>query len=199
MRALGVLDLRSVSNAAKLRLILTEANLHKSNLQNKVREEWQKGEHFLQGDNFQGNHPWRRWYREGILASIYEAEDLLQKRNITKADILQKGTSCTARAGVEEAETQPSENCHGDAGGGGQEGGAGVAEAVRKMGTAFLRKTPCRQGGIPHPYHLPALPAQSGGYLTSGVAQWVDNLKKNEGLHRYLRMQDLWEAGRRKY
>ena len=56
------MDVGNVSRAAKLRLILTEPNLHTKNLQQDIRDEWARGARYFQGNDFQGNHPWKRWY-----------------------------------------------------------------------------------------------------------------------------------------
>ena len=109
----GVLDLQQVSNAAKVRLILTESNLHLSNLQDEIKTEWRKGTFYLQGEGFQGNHPWTRWYGEGTLASIYRADHLLRERKSTRASILQKVQAEQPKAEWKKAKAPPSENGHG--------------------------------------------------------------------------------------
>ena len=107
----GALDLQQVSNAAKIRLILTELNLHKTNLHDDIKTEWRKGTFYAQGEGFQGNHPWKRWYGEGILASIYQAEHVL-KGKYHESRHPSEGSGGAAEGGMEEAKTPPSENGH---------------------------------------------------------------------------------------
>ena len=85
-----MLDLQTVSNASKLRLILTEPNLHRKNLQQDIEVEWAKGTDYLQGNGLEGTQPWQGWYGAGILASIYGAEDDLREIGINRGSIPQR-------------------------------------------------------------------------------------------------------------
>ena len=84
-------DLEEIGVAAKMRLILTEKSLWEDNLQKNIHTLWTNcGNGHAQGNGFTGNHPWKRWYGEGILASIYSADDILRGKGISRAAILRK-------------------------------------------------------------------------------------------------------------
>ena len=58
-------------------------------------EDWarhERDDNYFQGNAFfAGNHPWKEWYRSGIIAVIYKAEDSLKHNfQITRQSILQQ-------------------------------------------------------------------------------------------------------------
>ena len=95
-----------------MRLILTEKCLNEVNLQKKIEEEWTKGDGYLKGKDFEGNHPWRDWFRNGILGSIYQAEASLSSKNINRRTILEKVKEKFPKQDWKKKEAPPSEGSY---------------------------------------------------------------------------------------